>query len=93
MTRGKARERAPIGNGFGLSEHGQPRAGERVGVTLGRVEQQRDARVEGDVAAVLGEVREQQQRTGVEIGGDQHQRGVRRAMPAGGERRPAAAAQ
>ena len=91
VTRGKAREQARIGNRLGPPDQGQPRPVERVGMALGAVEQQRDARVEGDVAAVLGEVGQQQQRARVEIGGDQHQRGIGCAAQAGGECRALAA--
>jgi hypothetical protein len=60
-------------------------------MALGCIEQQRDPRVEGDVAAVLGKVGEQQQRTRIEIDREQHQGCVGGAAEARRERRARAA--
>ena len=92
VVRGEAREAARVVDRLGLPDHGQARPGQRVGVARGGVEQQRDPRVEGDIAAVLREIGQQQKRARIEIGGEQDQRRVGRAAQAGGERGALAAA-
>jgi hypothetical protein len=49
-------------------------------MALGRIDEQGNARVEGDIAAVLRKVGEDQQRAGVEIVGDEDERGVGGAL-------------
>src|SRR5437764_194941 len=90
---GKARERRPGRGGIGdqrrkiapryhlgPSENGGARPGERLVELAGAVEQQRDARIGGDVERVLGEVGDEQQRRPVRRRRGQDERGIGRAL-------------
>jgi hypothetical protein len=68
-----ARQTAPIVERQSASKEAEARPGQWVGVALGGVEQQRDTRIEGDVAAVLGKVGEQQERARIEIDREQYE--------------------
>jgi hypothetical protein len=93
MMRGKSREAARIMDRFSPPEQCYPRPSQRVGVTLGGVEQQGDPRVESDITTVLGETGEQQERARIEIGRNQHKRSVGGASQARGQRRALTRAQ
>lgn len=68
--------------------HRHARAGQRFVEAGGAVEQQRDARLGGDVARMVGQPRDQQHRRRVVQAGDEDQRGIGLAR-----RRPARGAQ
>ena len=85
VMRGEAGETARVLDGSGLPDHGQARPGQRVPVARRAVEQQRDPRIERDVAAVLRQIGQQQKRARIEIGGDQDERRVGRAAHARGQ--------
>ena len=92
VARGEAGGGARIVAPFGPAEQRQPRPGERVGMA-GRVfEQQRDQRVGSEVAGVLGEIGQQQERARIEIAGGRDQRDIGTPGQAGGERGVVAAA-
>ena len=62
--------------------------GQGIGQPGRAVEEQGDPGLAGDIAAVLGQVGEQQQRRGVEVQGRQDQGGVGRAIRQQGRQRP-----
>jgi len=86
VMRDKPREAARIIDGFSPPNQGEAGSGKGVGVTLGSVEQQRDPRVECDIAAVLGKVGQQHERARVEIANDEDKRSIRGAAQTGSER-------
>ena len=57
--RDKARQTTRIIGRPGLAEQGEARPCQGIGVTIGGVEQQRDPRIKGNVAAVLRKIRQQ----------------------------------
>ena len=61
VVRDKAREATRIIGRLSPPEQGQARPGQGIGMALGGVEQQRDPRIERDVAAVLRQIGQQQQ--------------------------------
>ena len=66
MARGEAGERRAIVDRSAAPEQRQPRPGERVGMAGGGLEQQRHPRIGSDIAGVLGEIGQQQQRAGID---------------------------
>jgi hypothetical protein len=82
VTRCKPCQKAPVRARLGLAEHAQTGSGERIIEADRAVEQQGNPRVGGDVAAVLSEIGEKEERAGIEIDGDEDERGIGRAAPA-----------
>ncbi len=80
---------------FGIDAD-EARAGERIVAPGGGVDEQRDAVVVGDVAAALGEVRDENDRRRIVVDGDEDERGMgpaARVAGDGGERAGGGAAQ
>ena len=71
----------------GPADQARPGPGQGIGQPGRAVEEQGDPGLAGDIAAVLGQVGEQQQRRGVQVQGRQDQGGVGRAI--GQQRSPA----
>jgi hypothetical protein len=93
MMGGEPREATRVIDRFSPPNQGEARPGQRVGVTLGGVEKQGYPRIEGNIAAMLSEIGEQQERACIEIGGEQNERRVRGALQVRGQRRALACAQ
>src|SRR4029077_14302686 len=92
MVRNKAFKAARVAYLLSTTEQCQARAGQRIGMAFRGVKQERYPWVEGDVAAVLRKIGQQQQRARVNIDGKEYERSIRGTVEAGSERRTAAAA-
>jgi hypothetical protein len=92
VSRDEAGQQARIVASFGAPEQGQPRPGERVGISGGRLEQQRYQGLGQQVACVLCKVGQQQQRAGVAVASGRDERDIGAPAKAGGERRVIAGA-
>ena len=71
---------------LGPAEQRQPRPGERIGIVVSVLEQERHQRVGNEVPGMLGEIGQHQQGAGIDIAGARDQRHIGPPGESGGER-------